>query len=394
MPARAGQALQDGAREIAAGPIDELVLSRIACAGGVTRAELVRDLAPLLNSKFSPAEARSAIDAACHLLEVEGAVSELRNRLTATAEGKARAARFMDWAGDDPAWDVVRDVALVAKALGLTGEPLARKKALSRPEGLRTQILQKTYGLKGKKNLPDAKLRAQLALVALERAFGNKIKAGFSKGAGLPSKAARTLAGQLARVPREFPTDAKLIAYLAADAAGSPQTDVDAVRLALLRRLVSALVETHQPRSPQAPASVPVGRADSAPPADPAVSKPPVRIVGKADNDAVPAAKGPPPRPGLADFADAVRRAASRSAQGWAGNRKAFISQVWDAVRVEHEIWGLSEIEFKCMLTEAHRRGAIVLANADLRNKDQRQEIERSATPDRNTIWHYVRADD
>ncbi len=393
MPARAGQALQDGARDTAAGPIDQLVLSRIACAGGVTRAELVRDLAPLLNSKFSPAEARAAIDAACHLLEVEGAASELRNRLTATAEGKARAARFMDWAGDDPAWDVVRDVALVAKALGLTGEPLARKKALARPEGLRTQILQKTYGLKGKKNLPDAKLRAQLALVALERAFGNKIKAGFSKGAGLPSKAARTLAGQLARVPREFPSDAKLIAYLAADAAGSPQTDVDAVRLALLRRLVSGLVEA-QPKSPNVAKSGPDNRAAQAPVPDPAPSKPAVRIVGKADNDAVPVAKGPPPRPGLTDFAEAVRRAASLSAQGWAGNRKAFISQVWDAVRVEHEIWGLSEIEFKCMLTEAHRRGAIVLANADLRNKDLRQEIERSATPDRNTIWHYVRADD
>jgi hypothetical protein len=51
----------------------------------------------------------------------------------------------------------------------------------------------------------------------------------------------------------------------------------------------------------------------------------------------------------------------------------------------------LSEIEFKSMLIEAHRRGALMLANADLRNKDQRHEIERSATPDRNTVWHYVR---
>jgi hypothetical protein len=29
-----------------------------------------------------------------------------------------------------------------------------------------------------------------------------------------------------------------------------------------------------------------------------------------------------------------------------------------------------------------------------LRSKDQRQEIERSATPDRNTIWHYVRVEE
>jgi hypothetical protein len=30
---------------------------------------------------------------------------------------------------------------------------------------------------------------------------------------------------------------------------------------------------------------------------------------------------------------------------------------------------------------------------ADLKNLN-RQEIERSATPDRNTIWHYVRIED
>ena len=108
-------------------------------------------------------------------------------------------------------------------------------------------------------------------------------------------------------------------------------------------------------------------------------------------NDRKPA-NGPPPRPGLEDFSAAVKRAAAKSAHGWPA--KAFISRVWDAIRVEHEIWALSEIEFKSMLIEAHRRGALALANADLRSKDLRDDIERSATPDRNTVWHYVRIEE
>ena len=270
-------------------------------------------------------------------------------------------------------------LALVAKALGLGREQASRKKSLARPEGLRTAILQTTYGLKGKKNIPDAKLRAQLALVALERAFGNKIKAGFAKGAGLPSKAARTLAGQLAASPREFATDAKLIAQLAADAIGAAQTDPDIVRLTLLRRMMTQLIDAQPKAENRAtrPAS--------------AQSIQPTRLVDRVANDRKPA-NGPPPRPGLEDFSAAVKRAAAKSAHGWPA--KAFISRVWDAIRVEHEIWALSEIEFKSMLIEAHRRGALALANADLRSKDLRDDIERSATPDRNTVWHYVRIEE
>lgn len=371
MPARAGEAVIETARDAVAGPVESLLLARIACEGGATRSDLSRDVGTLLQHKLSPAEVRAAIEAGVTALVQCGLATESRGRFTATAAGTDAVAIFIE---TGPAlltvWDQVRDVALVAKALGLGREPASRKKSLARPEGLRTAILQQTYGLKGKKNIPDAKLRAQLALVALERAFGNKIKAGFSKGAGLPSKAARTLAGQLASSPREFATDAKLIAQLAADAVGAAQTDPDIVRLALLRRMVTPFIE----------AMPAVKRA--APPVQPA------RIVEHAANDTKPA-NGPPPRPGLEEFASAIKRAAAKSAHGWPA--KAFISHVWDAIRLEHEIWALSEVEFKSMLIEAHRRGALALANADLKNKDLRHEIERSATPDRNTIWHYVR---
>jgi hypothetical protein len=380
MPARAGEAVIDSARDAVVGPLETLLLARIACEGGATRTDLARDSGALLQHKLSPAEVRAAVDAGVAALVQREFAIETRGRLSATESGTELAGSFTE-AGSLPLadWDQVRDMALVAKALGLGREPASRKKSLARPEGLRTAILQTTYGLKGKKNIPDAKLRAQLALVALERAFGNKIKAGFAKGAGLPSKAARTLAGQLAASPREFATDTKLIAQLAADAVGAAQTDPEAVRLTLLRRMMTQLLEA-QPRVEK--------RASRPAPAQP-IQAP--DLVDRVANDRKPAS-GPPPRPGLEDFSAAVKRAAAKSAHGWPS--KAFISRVWDAIRVEHEIWALSEIEFKSMLIEAHRRGALALANADLRSKDLRGEIERSATPDRNTVWHYVRIED
>lgn len=377
MPARAGEAVIETARDAVVGPIENLLLARIACDGGATRSDLARDAGVLLQHKLSPAEVRAAIEAGLSTLVRLSLANETRGRFSATQSGVEAAASFThstpSQSGD---WVFVRDGVLVAKALGLDSESASRKKSLARPEGLRTALLQKTYGLKGKKNSHDAKLRAQLALVALERAFGNKIKAGFEKGAGLPSKAARTLAGQLAASPRDFSTDAKLIAQLAADAVGAAQTDPEVVRLALLRRMMTELIDSHPITPPRATKPV------HSPPVLPA------RLVDKAANDIKPA-NAAPPRPGLDDFANAVKRAAAKSAHGWPA--KAFISRVWDAIRGEHEIWALSEIEFKSMLIEAHRRGVLALANADLRSKELRHEIERSATPDRNTIWHYVR---
>ena len=73
------------------------------------------------------------------------------------------------------------------------------------------------------------------------------------------------------------------------------------------------------------------------------------------------------------NFPPVCLAAARTRAEGWPGNRKAFISQVWDAIRTSHPEWGLSEIEFKCMLAEAHRAGQLVLADADLKDKQQHQ---------------------
>ena len=166
-------------------PVGELLLARISGAGGATRAEIANDLGMFVTHKLSPAEWRRLADTQIGQLIAAGFATEQRTRLRLTAEGTAAAARYLG-SSNERSWTEIRDLDLVGKGLGLAPSP--RLKMGLRPEGLRALILQSVYNLPIKKNPPVAKLRAQLALVALERAFGNSMKPGVGKGAAFTSK--------------------------------------------------------------------------------------------------------------------------------------------------------------------------------------------------------------
>ncbi len=162
-------------------------------------------------------------------LVAAGLVTETRNRLSLTAAGETAVARyFRQKAYEARPWHELRDLILIAKGLGCEKEAPARLKPLLRVEGCARSSSRKAFGLPTRKNQPPTRQRRSWAVVALERAFGNRIKAGFGKGSALSSKAGRLLAGQLSRTPRSFSTDAKLIAALAAEHVGAVETDLDA----------------------------------------------------------------------------------------------------------------------------------------------------------------------
>lgn len=357
--------------------VDNLVLARVACSGGASRAQIVRDLGPLAASKLSGAQWKTAADTALARLMMNGQVRDARGRLRLTEQGEvAVAAYFGEKEAHARTWSDQRDIWLVAKALGVDASKPALRSALSRPDGLSALVVQQAFGLAVRQALSPSKLRAALALVALERAFGDNVKEGLGKGSALSAKAGRVLAGQLLQKPRELPTDTRLIAALCADQAGLPRFDADALRLAVLRRLANAAAPIdHQP-----------------------VAKPTLRAVRESEmpppKALTPQAEEAPQRPGLALFSAGVLSAARTRAEGWPGARKAFISRVWDAIRTSHPEWGLSEIDFKDMLAGAHRAGQLVLAGADLKNKQNIKELEDSAILYKNTVWHYVRVED
>ncbi|MEW5962215.1 MAG: hypothetical protein AB1749_01490, partial [Pseudomonadota bacterium] len=280
MPALDRQ-LSAGGQSIAGpAPVSALVLARIATQGGATRADVRRDLQPMVAHRLSPAEWRGAAEAAADDLVAAGLATESRGRLAASETGTGALARLLGHrATATSTWAARRDIDLVAKSLGLEGESSAKLKALSKPEGLRALVVQKAFGLPLKPRQSAARLRADLAVIALERAFGNKIKSGLGAGSGLSAKAGRLLAGQLALRPREYPSDGRLLAQLAAEAVGTPQASLEALRAALLRDLVTKLLA----------------------PAAPPVVLPPTRSAPLPANDLEPAASRPPPmvRPDL-----------------------------------------------------------------------------------------------
>ncbi|MBO0742867.1 MAG: hypothetical protein J2P51_15760, partial [Hyphomicrobiaceae bacterium] len=223
----------------ASGPLDTdrlraLLLSRIACAAdGLSRTVLAAELAACTGQRMPLAHWRALLEREIAALCEAGLTRSVGTRVAASDAGIARAGIFLGVKGALPRWQEVFDVHLMAKALGLerSGRRLA---ALASPDGLRAAIVERAFGLKIRGVATPSRLRAALAGVALERAFGNQITASVSGKLGLSAKAGRLLAAQLAKKPRDFGTDARLIAALAAEHVGAAQADGARLRLALL----------------------------------------------------------------------------------------------------------------------------------------------------------------
>jgi hypothetical protein len=273
-------------------------------------------------------------------------------------------------------------------------EPAKRLKALATPDGLRGAIVESAYGLKIKGVATPARVREALAVTALSRAFGDKGAAGFAGKLGLSPKAGRLLAAQLSREPRDYGTDTRLIAALAAEQAGAPTSDLDGLRTAVLRKFFGA----PPPKAASARRKTKHAFGKGAPPA-PKLERPQAFTIAQDASRTITPTPTPLPappiagRPDLPGFASEVRRHAASQAQGWVGDRKAYISHVWRNIREERPEWGLSEIEFKCMLAEAHRAGQLALANADLKDKDNIKDVQESAVSYRNAVFHFIRVD-
>ena len=364
----------------------DLLLLRIA-VGGATRADLQRDVAPLLAARISGLEFRRSTELALSTMAGAQLTTESKGRLTVTDKGRSVAEAYFTASRLFPASWTDAKISLTLGTLSASDTPSIRK-AIGRPEGLAALIIQHRFGKTTARVLSPPDLRAELAIIALERAFGNKIKTGLGKGAGLPAKAGRLLAGQLFRSPREIASDGKLVLQLACEIAGAREATVAALELALLRSLLA-------PKEDDAFASAPRPQRVDPP-------KRPVRApTPKPANDRLPLDEtqhAPAPRvvspPDMPEFCQAVVDAARPVAEGWPGNRKAFISLVWKAIRNARPDWGLSEIAFKGMLAEAHRSGRLELATADLKDGRDLKSLEDSKILYKNTVWHFVRVQD
>ena len=377
-------------RHEAAG-IGALILLRLS-AGDATRADLQRDLKAYQPS--GAAQAKAVIEREVEQLVSTGLASRTGSRITLCEVGQAAVAKLLHGATACSPWIALRDGPLTLLALGADPADAKLAKSLQSADALRALIVQSAFGLDMDRALTLGKLRTVLALRALERAFGGQIKTALGTGVGLAPKPSRLLAAQLTRKPKDYGSDGKLVAALAAEHFGTTNADPDTLRTHLIRRWAEQV---------QLPAFAISNAATAAssgaePSAMPSLDHlaPAAIVQAPPANDRGPAAEAPAlaARPDLPGFVRAVSWAAAKRADGWPGNRKAFICHVFDEVRAAHSGWGLSEIEFKGMLAEAHRIGGVTLANADLKDKRFIQEFEKSAIQYKNTVWHFVRVEE
>lgn len=373
--------------------LGSVVLVRIAIEpDGIARSEIAADLAPLVGSRPAAPQWRGAIDRAIDARAGAGLIATTDGRLQASEAGVEAAARFLGLAGELPrSWEQVCNVWLIAKALGWQRVPARRLAALETPDGLRAAVLAHAYGLQAKALATPARLREALAATALKGAFGEETAHGLARKLGLSARVGRLLAAQLLRKPRDFVTDRRLVAALAAQSAGAPATDPGAVRLAVLRQFLAA---PEQPargkRERRRPAPVkeePAPRPSTQPSME---EVPPVPMAPPTPIPQIPQAAPPPD---LTGFASEVRNLAASAAQGWSGDRKAYISHVWRNLRARRPEWGLSEMEFKDLLAAAHRSGQLALANADLKDQSNIRDVQESAVIYKNAVFHFIRVD-
>lgn len=363
---------------------EDMVLLCIHAAGADGRlpSELRRDLYGLVSHHLAPGEWRNVLDGILtSLLDRGDAELVSGKRFGLTRTGSARVAQSCG--GKLPkasSWQDLRNSVLVAKALTevaphAAAARLRPRKTLASANELRAAILETAFKLKLKQRRSAAEIRRQLAGKA--PAIGVR-PAATGNPRGDRKAADRARAARLLRSSRPVDSDGALIRQLAAEQVGSLQTDVTALRTALLRRLIVS-------DRPQKAAKD--GKAAKAP-ARPAAQTPrqgELPLVA-----AVPVVQSPP---GLAEFARIATEAARQRAEGWAGNRRAFVSKVWSGIAASHPQWGLDEAAFKALLVDAHREGLISLTNADVRDRETLPELEASAIQHANSVWHYIRVE-
>jgi hypothetical protein len=353
-------AVGSGLAALNVGTLKNLVVVRLACAGaeGLTRAQLRRDLAPLVQHRLSNAAWRDELDALLMGLVDDQLVSSRKLRLLVTPHGQMEADRFVGLpVTARSVWSEVRDVHLVARALGLGKARGTRRKRLSSTAGLRSAILESTLGVRSGASASAAEVRGALAVRAGARRVSNAAES-------------RRIAANVLRRPREFESDTALVAEVAAEQVGALQTGAASLRLAVLRRFL-ARKERNAPRRTR-------------------VEPPPItaRLVAALS------AQPPGVSPDAARFTAEVGRVARSCAEGWPGNRRAFVSSVWQSLSEARPEWGLDEATYKRWLVEAHVAGMLTLGYADLRDASDIERVRASAIRYQNTEWHFIRVED
>jgi hypothetical protein len=337
--------------------IESLVLVRLLALPQKNRpaAGKIRDeLYIVVQDALSASDWKSAFDAAMEQLLADRLV--VKPPLALTDAGRARALQFLG-VSSLPAnirWPQLRDVYLVAKAMGLSPESAEVRQAVKQPERLRGLVVKQEH------NLPTGALPTltQATDALAWRKLGVETDEPFNQ-----KNVTRFLLGQDLKQRTRLSTS-QLRNQLPAKALDLARGDTRALRSSLLRKWAAT-------------------NLCSASPDASAVLTQPVTTPTETDQ--------PRPQPlELDDFARQVMNAAMSLENGHFGDRKVFINHVWKKLKDAPVCQSLDLRQFKHHLTEANNRGLLSLTRADLVGAMDSQDVQESETRYLDDVFHFV----
>ncbi|MEO7735441.1 MAG: hypothetical protein ABIY55_31095 [Kofleriaceae bacterium] len=274
-------------------------------------------------------------------------------------------------------WDHWADRILPGLALGILAEDTKAHTRLSRANGWTAAIAARSLGLWTDGPPPtfvsvcDALVWRELGLDGVPQECPVKVRAHFLRKyvANIPGKPDR------------------LVRLLATSAVESLNPELDTIRACLIRRwwLVGRELGASTARVPSPSATV--CNVVDEPSASAALMTPAPLMV----EDAAQTGSHEPDAPAKRSLlVEDVRRVAQEARDGVFGDRKVFISTIWDTLHALPRWLALDRDHFKSKLVEAHRRRELVLARADLVAAMDPELVAASETRADGATFHFV----
>jgi hypothetical protein len=342
------------------GPLQLLVLSRLLVAGekGAGRDQVVKDLRPLLEHRWSGGELTERLDEALEALVSAG----LMHR-TERGQGKRKTRLFLlndsgrnatlealGLAALPPktTWGQVVSRYLAARSLGLTAPSGAATKRFGGDTGFKAAVLRTCYEL-AVPEFPDLK-QAQDAL--LWKLLGRETSRKFDLKSVKEFLLARAL-GEPEHVAEKEAVRRLVVRDL------RPRNSKPAeLRAAAIRRWLNASLAGPEPL-PMSPSEGSVRPSEASLPLD--------------------------------DFARRVVAAARTIPTGRFGENKMFIAHAWRALRDDPEFRGMDLDAFKRRLAEANQARYLDLSRADLVEAMDPEDVRLSEVNYLGASFHFIR---
>jgi hypothetical protein len=188
---------------------------------------------------------------------------------------------------------------------------------------------------------------------------------------------------------RSSATFADAIATLSDAPNGKPDTVLTALAARWLqeRLPLQAKLSATPPATESAPEATERGADEDSGSLEPTATR---RSGAEASRWAQPLRTAPIERDPFGYFVERVQATADGAEVRRYGDDKVFIGSVWQVLASDPELRGLEEQEFKRLLVEAHRRGSLVLARADLVAAMDPRDVRASETKHLNATYHFI----